>query len=157
MAVPKWKIKGLSGKYAFRKTALIILLERINNLKRSIRYYLSYETAESLHNVRITLRRVRYNMELFYGLFDKKKFLNLYRLVENLQDKTGDVRDIYIMKQNILLFEKEDEIKIPDKLVVSIEEKEKLLIDGLKLEITGFLHSAELKIFMKILKKKEVL
>jgi CHAD domain-containing protein len=157
MAVPKWKIKGLSGKYSFRKTALIILHDRINNLKRTITRFLTDESAESLHNVRISLRRLRYNMELFYDLFERKKFLKLYSMVENLQDKTGDLRDIYILKQNIILFEKEDEIIIPDKLNVRIEEKERLLNDDLKFELYTFLHSSELKNFMKLLKKKEVL
>jgi CHAD domain-containing protein len=75
MAAPKWKIKGLNGKSSFRKTAFIILRERINNLNRLITLFLKNETIESLHNVRISLRRVRYNMELFYGIFDRKKFL----------------------------------------------------------------------------------
>ena len=78
-------------------------------------------------------------------------------MVENLQDKTGNVRDIYILKQNILLFEKEDEIIIPDKMNVRIEVKEKLLNDDLRIQLYNFLNSAELKNFMKILKKKEII
>ena len=109
MASPKWKIKGLNGKFSFRKSALIILLERINNLNRLIKRFLKNESAENLHDVRISLRRLRYNMEFFYDLFERKKFLKFYNMIENLQDKTGNVRDIYILKQNILLFEKEDE------------------------------------------------
>ena len=157
MAVPKWKIKGLNGKFSFRKTALIVLLERSNNLKRLISKHLTSESVESLHNVRISLRRLRYNMELFYNLLDKKRFLKLYNMVENLQDKTGNVRDIYILKQNILLFEKEDNIIIPDKLNIRIEEKEKLLNDELRILLYNFLHSQELKNFIKNLRKKEVM
>lgn len=152
MTAPKWKIKGLNGKSSFRKTAFIILRERINNLNRLITLFLKNETIESLHNVRISLRRVRYNMELFYGLFDRKKFLKLYNMIENLQDKTGTVRDIHVLKQNILLFRHEDEIIIPDKMNVRIEEKEKLLNDKLRSELSDFLHSEELKDFIKILK-----
>ena len=106
MAAPKWKIKGLNEKSSFRKSAVIILLERINNLNRLITRFLTNESSESLHNVRISLRRVRYNMELFYRLFDRKKFLKFYNMIENLQDKTGVVRDIHVLKQNILLFER---------------------------------------------------
>ena len=153
MAAPKWKIKGLNGKSSFRKTAIIILRERINNLNRLITLFLTNETIESLHNVRISLRRVRYNMELFYGIFDRKKFLKLYNMIKNLQDKTGIVRDIHVLKQNILLFGQEDEIIIPDKMNVRIEEKEKLLNDELRSELSDFLHSEELKDFIKILKK----
>ena len=157
MAAPKWKIKGLNGKFSFRKTALIILNERLNNLNRLIKSFLKNETAENLHNVRISLRRLRYNMELFYVLFDKVKFLKLYNMIENLQDKTGYVRDIHIIKQNILLFGQEEEITITNRINARIEEKEKLLNDNLKLELSAFLRSGELKNFMKILKKKEVL
>src|ERR1035437_2669392 len=152
MTAPKWKIKGLNGKSSFRKTANIILRERIYNLNRLISFFLINETIGSLHNVRISLRRVRYNMELFYGLFDRKKFLKLYKIIENLQDKTGTVRDIHVLKQNILLFRHEDEIIIPDKMNVRIEEKEKLLNDKLRSELSDFLHSEELKDFIKILK-----
>jgi hypothetical protein len=96
-------------------------------------------------------------MELFYVLFDKEKFLKLYNMIENLQDKTGYVRDIHIIKQNILLFGQEEEITITNRINARIEEKEKLLNDNLKLELSAFLRSGELKNFMKILKKKEVL
>jgi CHAD domain-containing protein len=157
MAAPKWKIKGLNGKFSFRKTAFIILNERLNNLNSLIKSFLKNETADNLHNVRISLRRLRYNMELFYVLFDKEKFLKLYNMIENLQDKTGYVRDIHIIKQNILLFGQEEEITITNRINARIEEKEKLLNDNLKLELSAFLRSGELKNFMKILKKKEVL
>jgi CHAD domain-containing protein len=157
MNAPKWKIKGLNGKSSFRKTAIIILRQRINNLNRLITRFLTNETSESLHDVRISLRRVRYNMELFYDLFDRKKFLKLYNMIENLQDKTGTVRDIHVLKQNILSFGKEDEIIMPDKMNFRIEEKEKLLNDELRLELSSFLYSDELKDFIKILKKKEVI
>ena len=157
MAAPKWKIKGLNEKSSFKKTAVIILLKRINNLNRLITWFLTNETSESLHNVRISLRRLRYNMELFYGLYDRKKFLKFYNMIENLQDKTGAVRDIHVLKQNIPLFGKEDEIIIPDKMNVRIEGKEELLKVDLRLELSSFLSSEELKDFIKILKKKEVI
>jgi CHAD domain-containing protein len=156
MAYPKWKIKGLNGKSSFRKTAIIILRVRINNLAKLITHFLKNESIESLHDMRISLRRVRYNMELFYGLFDKKKFLNLYNMIENLQDKTGAVRDIHVLKQNILFFGKQDELTIPDIMKIRIEEKEKSLNDDLRLVLSAFLSSGELNDFLKILKKKEV-
>jgi CHAD domain-containing protein len=121
MASPKWKIKGLNPKYSFRKSAQIILTERITNLNRLIKRYLKDITAENLHEVRIALRRLRYNMELFFDLFDRKKFLKFYKVIENLQDATGNVRDIYLLKQNILLFGKEEESYLLDRLNVKIE------------------------------------
>ena len=157
MASPKWKIKGIDGKLSFGKTALIILDDRITNLIKSIKKFLKNDSAENLHNVRISIRRLRYNMELFYTLFEKKKFLRLYNMIENLQDKSGSVRDIYILRQNILLFGREDDFIIPDRMDARIDEKESLLLVDLRKELYAFLLSTELKDIMKLLKKKEVL
>ena len=157
MASPKWKIKGIVGKLSFGKTALIILDDRITNLIKSIKKFLKNDSAENLHNVRISIRRLRYNMELFYTLFEKKKFLRLYNMIENLQDKSGSVRDIYILRQNILLFGREDDFIIPDRMDARIDEKESLLLVDLRKELYAFLLSTELKDIMKLLKKKEVL
>jgi len=96
-------------------------------------------------------------MELFYALFEKKKFLRLYNMIENLQDKSGSVRDIYILRQNILLFGREDDFIIPDRMDARIDEKESLLLVDLRKELYAFLLSTELKDIMKLLKKKEVL
>jgi hypothetical protein len=157
MASPKWKIKGIGGKLSFGKAALIVLNDRIANLIKFINKFLRNESAENLHNVRISVRRLRYNMELFYALFEKKKFLRLYNMIENLQDKSGSVRDIYILRQNILLFGKEDNYIIPVGLDARINEKENLLLVDLRTELYRFLHSIELKDILKLIKKKEVL
>ena len=157
MASPRWKIKGIKGNLSFGKNALIILDDRITNLIKSINNFLKNESAENLHNVRISVRRLRYNMELFYALFEKKKFLRLYNMIENLQDKSGSVRDIYILRQNILLFGKEDNYIIPVGLDARINEKENLLLVDLRTELYRFLHSIELKDILKLIKKKEVL
>jgi CHAD domain-containing protein len=152
MASPKWKIKGVTGKLSFNKAALIILNKKIDNLNKQIKRFLKSNTAEDLHNVRISLRRLRYNMELFYALFERKKFLKFYSLIENLQDQTGNVRDIYILKQNILIYEKEYNIKIPNEFNLKLEERDEILKDNLTLELSSFIHSVELKNFMKSIK-----
>jgi hypothetical protein len=74
-------------------------------------------------------------------------------MIEILQNKTGSVRDIHVLKQNILLFGQEDEFIIPDKMNARIEEKEKLLNNELRSELSDFLLSEELMDFIKILKK----
>jgi CHAD domain-containing protein len=152
MASPKWKIKGLTGGISFKKAAFIILIKKIDNLNKHIIRFLKTNSADDLHDVRISLRRLRYNMELFYDLFDYKKFLKFYTLIEKLQDQTGNVRDTYILKLNILLFENEDKIRIPKEIILKLDKKEKLLKDNLLLELSYFKHSAELKSFTKLLK-----
>jgi hypothetical protein len=63
------------------------------------------------------------------------------------------VRDIHILKQNILLFVKDDGTIISEKMNFRIEGKEKLLNDDLRIELFNFLNSVELKNFIKIIKK----
>ena len=150
MGSPKWKIKGLTGKLSFKKASFIILNKKIDILNKQIKRFLKIKTAENLHDVRISLRRLRYNMELSFDLIERKKFLKFYTLIENLQDKTGAVRDIYIMKQNILLYAKEEEnIIVPNEIILKIDDKEKVLKENLTLELSTFINSTELKNFMK--------
>jgi len=78
-------------------------------------------------------------------------------MIENLQDKSGSVRDIYILRQNIWLFGQDDNFIIPDRMATRIDEMESLLLVDLRKELYAFLHSIELKDIMKLIKKKEVL
>ena len=130
---------------------MLILKERIKKLVRLIKAYLKNETPEGMHVVRIALRRLRFNLELFYNIYDRKKFLNFYGLLVKIQDATGSVRDIYIINKNISLFEDEQNISIPDWVVLKIEEKQKRLIEDLRTELNAFVKSDGLKNFLKLL------
>ena len=148
MASPKWKIKNLSKTYSFRKAAEIILEERIKSVSANIKLYLKEDNPQRLHDVRISIRRLRYNVELFYPLFDTKKFMRFYNLLVNLQDVTGNVRDIYITYENISLF-KEENIDIPDNLIFRMTERQRILTGELRIQLYSFLKSNEMKSFIK--------
>jgi hypothetical protein len=97
----KWEIKGIRKKQTVLKAAKIILKQRVDHLIKTINNYFKEQSVENLHQVRIALRRVRYNMELFISCFDRKLFLKLYNRVESLQDNSGFVRDLDVFKENI--------------------------------------------------------
>ncbi len=146
----KWEIKGLNNQKLFCDSGKIILNTRIEYLLDIIRIFFENETEENLHNIRIALRRVRYNMELFTLCFDKKKFLIFYKRIEFLQDYSGKIRDLDILSQNIQAM-KEAKIKITNVVFNRINEQKKNLKETLKLELMKFIHSKALSNFQKLL------
>lgn len=152
MSSPKWKIKNLEGNYSFKRAAEIILKERIKKVSVNIKLYLKEENPKRLHDVRISIRRLRYNLELFYTFFDTKRFIKFYNILVDLQDATGSVRDIYITYENISLYNKEEEIGIQKQVFDKMEERQKVLIEGLRIQFLSFLKSNDMKIFIKLIR-----
>ena len=153
MAQKKWEIKGLRKKLIFQDAAVKIVSERLNQLNSSIEDFLEEKTVENLHQVRIALRRVRYNMELFTICFDKKIFLIFYKRIELLQDFSGKVRDLDVMKENILLLSKNDKVEISEQIKSKLSQRRERLNNTFILELMKFNHSKALKSFSKLLSK----
>ncbi len=153
MAKKKWELKGLRKKLTFQDAAVKIVSERLNQLNSSIKLFLEQKTVENLHLVRIALRRVRYNMELFTICFDKKIFVLFYKKIETLQDLSGKVRDLDVMKENIELLNKNDKVEISEVIRTKVNQKRDRLNNTFILELMKFNHSKALKSFMKLLEK----
>ncbi len=151
MSKSKWEIKELSNDLLFGDSAKIILSNRLNNLLNSIDIFFKDDNEENLHDIRIALRRLRYNMELFINCFESKKFLTLYKKVEHLQDQSGLLRDLDVLKVNINSLTINEKIKISVKIFKKIEEKRGELKAALKLELMKFTHSKVLKNFNSLL------
>ena len=146
----RWEIKGLDIHKNFCDSAKIILSQRVDYLLTEIDNFFKNETVENLHKIRIAIRRVRYNMELFKICFDKKKFLIFYKRVQFLQDISGNIRDLDVLNQNILAIKKE-KISVTKALLKKVGEKKENLKENLKLELMKFIHSKALSNFQKLL------
>jgi CHAD domain-containing protein len=147
----KWEIPGISKRQSVCTAARLILKSRINHLLVTIDNYFKDRNVENLHDIRIALRRVRYNMELFIECFDRRIFLNLYKQVESLQDLSGILRDLDVFKENIHSLAAEDKVKVNDPVLKRVEEKRTLLENDLELELMKFLHEKPLKDFSKLI------
>jgi len=153
----KWEIKGLKKNSSYCTSANAILKTRFEYLFDTIEEYFRTLDPESLHNIRIALRRVRYNMELFIDCFNRNKFFTIYRKVKDLQDLSGVVRDLDVYKLNSEKLKSEEQLDIDNFILNSIEKKRKSYEDNLKLELMKFKHNKSVKNFYKILSfKKEV-
>ena len=146
----KWEIEGIDIHKTLCDSAKVFLAQRVGYLLSEIQIFFENETVENLHRIRIALRRVRYNMELFKVCFDKKKFLIFYKRVEFLQDVSGNVRDLDVLSQNMLAI-KEEKIRITKSVIKKIGEKRENLKENFKLELMKFIHSKALSNFQKLL------
>lgn len=153
MSKPKsWEIPRLSPKKDLSYSAKTVLKQRLNCLLTIINKYLTNTNSKNLHAVRISLRRVRYPMELFLSCFDRKKYLNFYKAISKLQDLSGEVRDMEIFTNNISVYFVDDPL-IKQKIFTNqFEGNKERLQSKLKLEIMKFVHGKNLKELNRMIK-----
>lgn len=147
----KWEIDKLKNTKQFKKSANLILQDRIESLLTFTKKYFNDLSVENLHDVRIALRRVRYSMELFIVCYDKKIFIKFYNKVEHLQDLSGNVRDVDISIENINSLVNDNNIKIDNAIILKAKEKKILLEEKFRLELMKFTLSKVLKDFLKLI------
>ncbi len=145
----KWEIEKLKDSKQFKKSANLILRNRIESLLNYTQSYFKNLTVENLHDVRIALRRVRYSMELFIVCYDKKIFIKFYNKVQLLQDLSGSVRDVDITIENFDALVSENNVKIDSEIINKAVDKKILLEEKFKLELMSFTLSKVLKDFLK--------
>ena len=91
MAKPQ-KIIGLNPKQSFHENARIILPQRVAEVYRWEQFIQDPERREELHNMRISIKRLRYTMEFFAANYDKD-FIDFIDTTIELQDIIGDIHD----------------------------------------------------------------
>lgn len=145
----KWEIEKLKSTKQFKKSANLILKNRIEGMLAFTQKYFEDLSVENLHDVRIALRRVRYSMELFVICYDKKIFFKFYNKVQLLQDLSGNVRDVDISLENINHLVTDNQININTEIISKAMEKKLLLEENFKVELMKFTLSKILKDFIK--------
>lgn len=149
----KWEIDGLDNSVSLISAAKKSLSARLTTLLDSIKIYFDKPSEENLHQVRISLRRVRYNLELFYSCFDERIFDKFYKRIVKLQDLTGDVRDIDIMKRN-LLQDIDFSYANLKKIINKFESKRNVLLEKMNITLFRFTFGKTLKEFLKQLDQR---
>ncbi len=147
MSKKKWQIDNLDDKQAYFKAANIVLKNRLNQVLEDIKGYFSAESVEGLHKIRISLRRLRYSMELFISCYDRKEFMILYKMVTDLQDLSGKVRDFDVMTENMDNLLKKEKVRISKKVFNKVNDLRSEFQVKLKLDLMEFIHSKAVKYF----------
>ena len=91
MAKPQ-KITGLNPKRSFRENARIILPQMVEEVYSWEQFIQNPKKREELHNMRISIKRLRYTMEFFAVNYDRH-FAELIETIIELQDIIGDIHD----------------------------------------------------------------
>jgi CHAD domain-containing protein len=149
----KWIVKGPGKQTAFIDAGKMILMKRLKSLIQTIRKYFRDESIENLHRIRIALRRLRYTLEVFYCCLDRKTFMPFYKNIEHLQDITGEVRDLDVLRENTLMIS-DNKMKVDDFLE-KLDMKRQELSENVRLELMKFIHNKETKEFKNQLKREE--
>ncbi len=148
----KWEIEELKKNKALIEVSKNVLNNRVDSFLETVIKYFEENTVENLHDVRITIRRIRYSMELFLICFEKKLFNRFYRRVEKLQDLSGSVRDLDVLLENVKSLTEQGNIKVEVELTERVNQKKAELEETFKFEMMKFLHSKIFKDFTKVLK-----
>ena len=147
----RWQIDNLNDTIEFKSAAKLILKNRQTQVQKDIKDYFVTDSTEGLHKVRISLRRLRYSMELFVSCFDKKKFMILYKKIETLQDLSGKVRDYDVMKEYMNQLSGNGRIKINKTIIRKVDDLRSGDYSALRLELMKYLHSKNVKNFETML------
>jgi CHAD domain-containing protein len=147
----RWQIDNLNDTVEFKIAAKLILKNRLSQVQKDIKNYFVTDSVEGLHKVRISLRRLRYSMELFVSCFDRKKFMILYKKIEALQDLSGKVRDYDVMKEYLKELIDTESIKINKNVIKKVDDLRSGYYTTLRLELMKYLHNKYVKNFEMML------
>ena len=93
-----WKVNGVEPEKSYRENAQTILAVRIEEVYSWAGFTRDVERKEELHAMRISIKRLRYSMELFgpnYG----KALEAQQKVVGDLQGLLGDIHDCDMLEE----------------------------------------------------------
>lgn len=130
----KFSIKDLDVNKKFCKCSFIVLKNKFNNVIKLSKKYLKDETNENLHQLRISLRRLRYVMEIFVDCYNENEFEYSYKIIQKLQDELGKGRDLDVLLDKINLFDNTYNLNLRQNI---LSEKE-IIKQTIKKELIKF-------------------
>ncbi|MBM4172397.1 MAG: CHAD domain-containing protein [Ignavibacteria bacterium] len=148
----KFKIPELKIKSTYKKSAPVVLNNKLKNIFNEVDRYCDNDSIENLHSLRIAFRRFRYVMEIFYECFDKDLFQYMYNYVKDLQDLIGEGRDLDILEIKFKETEKELDKKIPIFFYNKLKKEKGKIRQTIRMELIKFIIDKEVNKF--ILNKK---
>lgn len=85
-------LTGVKPEKAYHTNARIILPQKVEEVYMWENFIWDSERSEELHNMRISIKRLRYSMEFFTCNYDEQ-FINCLHTIIDLQDILGDIHD----------------------------------------------------------------
>lgn len=86
------KLTGINPKANYHTNARIILPQKVKEVYTWEEFIYDPDKAEQLHNMRISIKRLRYTMEFFVTNYGEQ-FTDFLITIIDLQDILGDIHD----------------------------------------------------------------
>ncbi len=147
----KWKIKGLEKSLIFKKVAPIILDKKLRDVFKLIDRFFEDDSVDNLHDLRISVRRFRYLLEIFYPCYDTKELTYTHDYAKQIQDLIGEGRDLDVMKIKVKEIGDTIDIEIPSSFYKKIDKEKLEKRSIIKTELRKFMED---EIINKFIKKK---
>ena len=148
----KTDLKGLHQNTIFSESAFIVLKHKFNVSRKKARIFLDDPTVENLHSLRISIRRLRYSLEIFEVCFSRDSFRKNISYLKSLQDLIGIGRDLDVLKDEVNNIALEGKTVVPVQFFDALDKKKEKALHEIKLELLKFLHNKNIRNFFN---KKE--
>ncbi|MFH0733657.1 MAG: CHAD domain-containing protein [bacterium] len=146
----KWLIKKLNKKLSFSKAAKLIVNKKLDELFFNINIFLKDDGVENLHNVRNSIRRVRYILEVVYPCFPQEELLNFYAKLKSLQDLLGEARDLDVIMEKLKFISSTYSSQIDESIYKDMISKRKSFSQQISIALIEFMKSDLINKFHKI-------
>lgn len=130
MAKPQ-KITGLKPEQNYRTNARIILPQKVEEVYGWEQFIHDPARREELHNMRISIKRLRYTMEFFAVNYDSR-FDDYLTTIVDLQDILGDIHDSDVVLQVLTNYKEScqtTELPGIDTLITRIQDTRNIYYD----------------------------
>lgn len=92
-----WKAKGIYPQLSYRWNAQVILAVKIQEVYSWAESIRNPDKVKELHNLRISVKRLRYSME-FFAINYGEEFQDFLKVLADLQDQLGDIHDCDVIE-----------------------------------------------------------
>ena len=92
-----WKAKGIYPQLSYRWNAQVILAVKIQEVYSWVKPIRDPDKVKELHNLRISVKRLRYSME-FFAINYGEEFQGFLKILADLQEQLGDIHDCDVIE-----------------------------------------------------------
>ena len=92
-----WKVKGIQPQSSYRSNAQAILAVKIQEVYSWAEFIRDSDKVKELHNLRISIKRLRYSME-FLAINYGEEFQDFLKVLADLQEQLGDIHDCDVVE-----------------------------------------------------------
>ena len=92
-----WKVKGIQPQSSYRSNAQVILAVKIQEVYSWAESIRDSDKVKELHNLRISIKRLRYSME-FLTINYGEEFQDFLKILADLQEQLGDIHDCDVVE-----------------------------------------------------------